>query len=635
MRAPAGVVEAPPDGRQGTELPPDSASPAAPPRAVAWGALPALSLVSACGVLLVACAYTAARFSLAWASPLFWGGVLVLFVPLAARLGTSAASWQERLGLVLVLGSGLYLVKVLRSPVAFTSHDELLHWRTANDIVQSTHLYGRNSLLPVSPLYPGLENVTAALVSLGRLPIFSAGVIVIGVARLVLVATLFLFYREIGRSARVAGLAALLYMANPHFVFFDAQFAYESLALPLAAVCLLAAARCARARDGRRLGLTLAALLALGAVVITHHVTTYALTAFLLLWTAMTVVMRRAGRERSVLPGLTALAVVMGLAWLIYVASLTVGYLAPNLSSALGEIIQIITGEVTARRLFRAESGLVNPLWERLTGFAAVGLILLGLPFGLWRIWRRRRRADAVVLALAVGALAYPASLAFRFAKFGAEVSSRTSPFLFVSIAFVLAVGGAELWLYRGRHRQRAAAFAACATVVFLGGVIVGRGPSALALPGPYVVAADDRSIEAQGLAAAEWTRLVLGPGNRVASDRVNRLLLGSYGGQAVATALTDGVNVYPVFFSRVVDREDRELLRRGAVRYLVVDRRLSAGLPQFGIYFEPGEPGEFQRRIPLDPAALAKFDGLPGVHRLFDSGDIVIYDVGALAGEP
>jgi hypothetical protein len=30
----------------------------------------------------------------------------------------------------------------------------------------------------------------------------------------------------------------------------------------------------------------------------------------------------------------------------------------------------------------------------------------------------------------------------------------------------------------------------------------------------------------------------------------------------------------------------------------------------------------------PLDPAALAKFDLLPGASRVFDSGDIQVFDV-------
>ena len=67
-------------------------------------------------------------------------------------------------------------------------------------------------------------------------------------------------------------------------------------------------------------------------------------------------------------------------------------------------------------------------------------------------------------------------------------------------------------------------------------------------------------------------------------------------------------------------------------MRYVVVDRRLSAGLPSAGVYFERGEVLGNVHTAPIDPAALAKFDSLAGTSRLFDSGDIVIYDLGALA---
>ena len=73
--------------------------------------------------------------------------------------------------------------------------------------------------------------------------------------------------------------------------------------------------------------------------------------------------------------------------------------------------------------------------------------------------------------------------------------------------------------------------------------------------------------------------------------------------------------------------------MRWGKVRYIVVDHRLSRALPSVGSgnYFERGEPGAGQHTTPIDPAALAKFDNLPLVSRVFDSGDIIIYDGGAL----
>jgi len=169
--------------------------------------------------------------------------------------------------------------------------------------------------------------------------------------------------------------------------------------------------------------------------------------------------------------------------------------------------------------------------------------------------------------------------------------------------------------------------------VLFIGGAIIGW-PGWARLPGPYLAAADTRSIERQGLAAAAWARDTLGPDNRLIADRTNRLLMGTFGEQRPVTNYRDQVKVANIFFAPTLGPAEIQLLERGAVRYVVVDRRLSAVLPAAAIYIERGEPNAGQHQQPIDPAALAKFDELAAVSRVFDSGDIIIYDVGRLSGE-
>src|SRR5262245_49739248 len=414
-----------------------------------WGWLPALSLLSAFALLLIALANNGARAGAAWSDVLFWAGLLLLLVPAAARLVAPEAERPERIGLIALLGMGLYLVKVLHSPLSFTFSDELQHWRTAGDIIEGGYLFAENPLLPVSSLYPGLENITVALADLSGLSLFAAGVIVLGAARLVGMLALFLLYEQAGRSARMAGIAALLYVANPNFLFFDAQFAYETLALPLTLLVLFAAARRALAPDGDGVGLTLMILLGMAAVVISHHVTTYALVAFLVVWALIASVRPR---DRWALPhprSLALLGIVAGLTWLVYAATLTAKYLFPQLGGSLTQLIQLIAGEAVGRELFRSPAGQVSPVWERVTGYTAVVLILLGLPFGLRRLWQTQRD-HPLARALAAGALAYPISLAMRLTERGAEAANRGAAFLFVAIGFVLAS-----WLVEQPFGQR------------------------------------------------------------------------------------------------------------------------------------------------------------------------------------
>jgi hypothetical protein len=356
---------------------------------------------------------------------------------------------------------------------------------------------------------------------------------------------------------------------------------------------------------------------------------------FLLLWTAVAFVRSRGRRDANGLPepgGTAVLALVGSLVWLVYVARQTTGYLMPHVTLGVGELLRLMAGEERGRQLFRDSAGQVAPMWERMTAFTSVGFIVSGLPFGLLQIWRRHRD-QVVVLALGAAALAYPLSLPFRLTRIAAEASNRTAEFLFVAVAFVLAVGVTGLWLPSRANWRRRAAFTGWAAVLFAGGVIVGW-PHWARLPGPYLVGADLRSIEPQGVAAAEWALRALGPGNRVAADRTNRLLMMTYGRQRIVTNSADLV-VAPVFFAPQLGPAERELLQLGQVRYLVVDHRLSRGLPLAQVYYEDGEPGGGRHRVPISPAALAKFDGMAGVSRLMDSGDIVVYDVAGVSGAP
>jgi hypothetical protein len=609
----------------------------AKPAEKSWGWLPALSLTAAVGVFLVALAGNAGRAASRWADLLFWLGLLVLLLPIVLRLLSPKPARRERIALLVVLGSALYLFRDLAYPLSFAYNDEFLFWRSVQDLATSRHLFGANPLLPVGPFYPGLEILTNALSGLTGLSIFVSGLIVLGVSGLTIVLSLYLFYEYLSSSAQVAGIATLLYMANPVF-FGDTLFHYESLAIPLAAFVLFALVRRSYAPAGRRRGLTSAIWLGLAAVVITHHLTSYALVGFLLLWTAVFLLPRLVpsfhhirDQKDWVGPGVAALlGLVMAVLWLQFTGDLALGHLIPSLDSTVRQLIQVLASERAPRQLFHDGSGFVEPLWERVTAFTSVGLILLELPFGLFQIWQRYR-TNAIALALAIGALVYPFSQLARLTPPGVEIGARAQAFLFVSVAFVLAVATTHFWVSQWRY---SVAVTCAIAVIFIGGWILGTSPLWYRLPGPYVVSADHRSIEPEGVAAAEWARSYLGPGQRMISDAVNILLMATYGNERIVTAENDEIAVSSVFVSPHYDASVETALRRGGVQYIVVDRRLSSGLPPRGSYFYEGDPNAPYTR-PIDPAALAKFDGVKNVSRVFDSGDIVIYDVEAITSGP
>lgn len=603
----------------------------AQPRTWSWGAFPHLALTAAIGVALVALGNVAAERGQAWAELPFYGGLLLIVLPIAVRLLLPAAAGTERVSLVALLGIALFLCKVVHDPLRMGGYDEFLHLRTAEDLLATGSIFTPNTLLGVSPYYPGLELVTTALTSITGLPVFEAGIVVLFAARLVFVMSLFFFFAMVSGSSRVAGIAALVYMANPKFLYFNSSFAYESLALPLAAMLLYVLARRGHSSPARWIGLTVVALATLPAIVVTHHVTSAMFAGFLVLWAVCGYVLRR--RERARPGGMALLLVALISGWTLLVATATIGYLAPALTSTLTEVFRLALGEYEPRELFVSRIGDVAPLWERLVGSASAGLVILLLPPGLIVVWRRYRTNPAVV-ALALAALAYPATLVARFTSIGSEVAGRTPEFLFLGVGLVIGLAIVRLSFQGRRGVFQVAASTVAFSVLVVGGVIVGL-PSWGRLPGPYLVSADGRSVEVEGIAAAEWSERVLGEGNVMIADRVNRILMAVYGRQHLVTAYETRVPVRHLYISSELGPTQREIVRAGKIHYLVTDRRLTTGPPVVGHYFDRGEATQIEPGTVLDPAFLDKFDRAPEVSRIFDSGNIQVYDVARLAPRP
>lgn len=614
-----------------------------------WGLFPFLCLTSSFGLLMVALANTLSRNADELAPALFWGGLLVVFIPIAARLVSPEINRQERLALVLVLGCSLYLVKVLHSPLDFTFHDEFLHWQTANNLMRDGRLFTENSILPVSPLYPGLEVVTTAFANLSGLSIVESGVITLGIARVIFMLALFLFYERISDSAQVGGIATLLYTANSNFIFFDSQFSYESLSLPIAMTVLYAISGWNENGGRRFFGQFLIVLPLIFLVAITHHLTGYVLAALLGLWTVTSMIRRQSplGWMRLGLATLTTLTAVIG--WTLIVGNETTQYLAPVFRSGINEVLSLLLSDNTGRELFRNAAGQISPLWERLVGIGGVIFILLVLPIGILQIvvspfrsrlfssrivvlparvlaaWRQYGK-NAAALAFAVIVLLHPVMQAFRLTSSGWEIANRSSEFLFWAIAFILAAAVLLVGAF-ARTRLWLPLFLIWASVIFVSGAISGSPPWSRQ-PGTYLVSADSRSVEPEGLEAARWASEHLPPQSRTSADRINTLLMSVYGNQRAITHLADDIYLASVFASPTFGEDERRLLDRADTDYLIVDSRLSTSLPLVGVYFEAGEPRVGPYREPMSAQALAKFDSIAGISRIFDSGNIRIYDV-------
>lgn len=621
-------------------------------RGLSWA--PIVALLVALGLLVSAVATFFSRQSPAVVAPpiadlAYWVGLILITVPAGMRLLSTRASGAERLFILVLVGLGLYLVKVLHDPTMFTFFDEFLHTRSAGDILRTDRLFDPSPMLPVSPSFPGLEITTTAIVSLSGQSIFVAGTVLLAIARVLLVVSLYLFCVRVGGTERMAGIATFIYMANPNFLFFESQFAYESLAIPFAIFALYVVARRQNGDDPRVRSWLLVGV-AIAATVVTHHVTAFALFAFLVLWGIVGLLVPRSGtRVRApLMPAVVAGAVTYG--WLVAVAGIVVGYMTPALRSAAGQLASLLGAGNAARQLFAASGAPQADLWERALAYLGIFVLLAGVAWGLWTIWRRGI-PTAPVAALAIASLGYPASLAARLTETGVILSDRAAAFIFVAVGFVVAAGldRGAFQVARGsapcpeirsrpterkRLRRWGALVAPAMLVLAMASGIALGFPVWARLPGAYLVSADPRSIEPEGIAAAEWTAPHLGRENRFVVDRVNRLLLGGLGDQHPVTASFDRIRVRSAFFSSDLGKEQIKLLKDGEIDYVLTDRRLSSALPVVGVYYEKGEISSGRWTEPISPEVLGKFDGVDNVSRIFDSGDIQIYDLRDLTSQ-
>ena len=596
----------------------DTALPRAAARRGRLGAFPLVALSAGAGLLLVAVADALSRTGHPHSSLPFWLGILAILFPAAMRMAGAEASSGERVSIVVLVALALYSVKVLRDPFAFTFGDELAHLHNVTEILRRGDIFGTNSILPITPRYPGLESTAGALSALGGASTFAAGLLLIAAARVTLLLALYLFYERLIGSARVAGIGALVYAATPTFVYFSAQFSYESLALPLASVAVLALLRWMTAQEpSERRGWAVMVVLCAAAVIPTHHITSYAFAGFLL---AVSVVhlLLRGRRARGAPWALTAVVGAMTLAWLVFVAGRTVGYLSPVLTDAVNHVVDTIRRESGTRTLFKSDSGAEStPPAERIVALLAVAVLASAVVAGVRVAWKRWRR-DPLVVLLSLGAIAYLGTFPLRFVPAAWETASRASGFLIIGVALV--TGLAAVWLLDRRPHLRALV-AAGVVLVVAGGVISGW-PASLRQARPLRVTAGGHQIEPPGVAAARWSRAALGTGRRFAAEDADARLLVVDGHQVAYQGTNPDFNT--ILQAPALDPWMVPLLRSRRIPFVLADRRSISSDNIAGYFFDVGAPAL------LPVSSTAKFD-LPRVDRLYDSGDIVVFDVRGL----
>jgi hypothetical protein len=582
-----------------------------------------IALIAAVGVLISSMGYAEGRAGAGSGSgpgiALYWLGQVLILLPIAGRLiSRRQMSNGSTIALIVVLTIAEYLLKVNYSPLGFGFNDEFLHWRGTTNMLESGKLFELNYGLPIGTHYPGIEEVTSALISATGLSVFEAGLVVAGAAHLLYILFLYLAFCVAIRSHRIAGIAILLYYAAPALTSFNSMFVYETLALAFFGMCIVAGLRSAIEKSpSDRTRWFIVAVLCIFATVITHHVTSYMLTAFLILVAIASRVTgsRNTAARFGILATISALSVI---AWIAFIARDTISYFSPTVVGMVASLKNLTNGGSSG-----ATSTSSSPFGNLALEIVGLLLITILITVGAWQAWKRHRRHPWIMGMAIGGTLGWIASLGIRLGTAdGQELAGRAATYIYIPVCVLAALALTRLVNSSPVRRFGSAVTAlvvAAVTALVIDGLANGWPPYWERLPGPHQVAAFEASVDPEEVAISNWSLAELGPGWRIASDQGIYPVLIGYGGQDPLQQIS-WLYATPKWTTAL-----RNQALAQNVQYVETDTRLTKTLSPNGVYF-PGDTT--MPTTPLSLANLTKFNHVQGVARVYDDGTITFYDL-------
>lgn len=582
---------------------------------------PDVVVVIAVGTFLVVLSYTRSRAGQDLAPALYWTGQILLIGFAAVRLLGTSASAFERQTVVILYAASQSVIRWAYSPHMFTFNDELQHYRSLINVLAGHHLHKPNFSLAISPSYPGMENIAAAVAQVSSASPFVAGLIVASVSHVLLAGCLLLLFREISGSVPTACLGAILYLLNPHAQYFDTSFHYETAALPFVALAVFFSIRVARSSGNRILDFT--GLISCVAVTsITHNVSAFAAVALV---TGLGLASLALGASRRYAGALLVCALAAGLiaaAWIYFAAPATIDYLGEHKWGLLHEVSDF--GDVQTKvNLPRPPM----PLFDRL--FSPVGVFVTAAILAAGLLNRHTHNPLQRVVSW-LAAVSYPLVLAARLViENGGELATRaltfaaffTAPAMAVVVTALASGAVHRRHLKRSRIKGRLLTATALVMTLFLGTLATSLPEWWQRHPGKFLVDGFASGIDTVGLSRARWAAAYLPRGSRFFGDVTSITLLATLAG------LDPAREAGTLYYDQAFTPANLAQINSQSAFYLDVDLRMADQPPMSGYYF-PNDVRGGEDRGSIDIGPLLRFERIEGISRIYDSGFDRLYDL-------
>jgi hypothetical protein len=611
------------------------------------------------GILLILVSYSEAKSSVSSTHfDVFWAGFSLL---LTSSLYLGTRKWLPRIGAVLVLASyGIvtFLPKFLMSASGPIYYDEYGHFRHANELLANGNLFNPDPYLYIVKYYPGLSALTVALHELTRLSIWHSGQLIVLAAHCGVLITIFLICRTIGLSQGASVTAGLVYSLNSSYVYFDTQYAYESLALPLAIFVVLACIRAVSTADRNgTIRWALVGSVVAAMCVITHHLSSAFMAGMCL------AVMVRLPRSRSTSDdrrygalwggwAITGTAVIGVALWTGIVARPVISYIWPHVYAGLKELVQRgapaaqpssgggATGPPGAHSLF---SGSGVPPYEKGAAFASVVFVLIMFVLTAVALWRSTRSSvkhshsireklgninalqpvgRRLILVSVVLTVLYFVSLPIALTSGGGEAAHRSWGYTYFGVAvvsacfveFVLPTLSVKIWY----PILLSAALLVMAVIVGVGNIAAGESIY-YRFPGPYQFGTDTRSNTPELDVAVRWMNENLPAGSAVVTDRFSGERLTAYSRLNIPSASQWEVyNLYRMGAHPTL--ELRRVLKADHFNYFLLDKRIERDIPVNKLFEDYEGPSS------INVAALKEMGSNSFASIMFESPNYVVF---------